>query len=365
MNKKFVWKSEETQNYRDTIDLYEEDFLLLQTHLGQATSEQDINENVDRFSKLMSNICDPFFAKAVKPNNFDNITSNNTNKQPWFDEECSEKRQIFYKALENFRANKNALNQRNLSEARKIFKNVIRRKRYAFDKSKTGKLITSKSSNIKEYWRLLKKAANIQTGSSVSASRFTEYFRAINNPDDHLYQADEDVIFFNERYLNGEYQVMFNELNVEISYDEIKKAVKQLRYGASAGPDLYINEFFKNGTDIMINYIYMLFNKIFELGYFPEKWSEGYIIPIFKQGDTNGSQSIRTQVNSHSSQFVLILVNSYSKFWSIRTHLVNSYSCLVNSYSFWSIRSHFGQFVLKLKRVHIDQNEYELTENSS
>ena len=66
---------------------------------------------------------------------------------------------------------------------------------------------------------------------------------------------------------------MFNELNVEISYDEIKKAVKQFRNGASAGPDLYINEFFKNGTDIMINYIYMLFNKIFELGYFPEKWS--------------------------------------------------------------------------------------------
>ena len=54
-------------------------------------------------------------------------------------------------------------------------------------------------------------------------------------------------------------------------------------------------------------------------------------------------------VNSYSSQFVLILVNSYSKFWSIRTHLVNSYSCLVSSYSFWSIRTNFGQFVLKLK----------------
>ena len=55
----------------------------------------------------------------------------------------------------------------------------------------------------------------------------------------------------------------------------------------------------------------------------------------------NGFWSIVTQV-------VLILVNSYSKFWSIRTHLVHSYSChgqfvllLVNSYSFWSIRSHF------------------------
>ena len=52
-------------------------------------------------------------------------------------------------------------------------------------------------------------------------------------------------------------------------------------------------------------------------------------------------KSTRTQVNSFSfwsirthrlGQFVLI--------WSIRTH------CLVNSYSFWLIRPHFGQLVL-------------------
>ena len=37
----------------------------------------------------------------------------------------------------------------------------------------------------------------------------------------------------------------------------------------------------------------MLSNKIFELGYFPEKWSEGYIIPIFKKGDTNEPSNYR------------------------------------------------------------------------
>ena len=53
VNKKFVLKSEETQNYRDTINLNEEDILhvLMQTHLSQAISEQHINENIDRFSK--------------------------------------------------------------------------------------------------------------------------------------------------------------------------------------------------------------------------------------------------------------------------------------------------------------------------
>ena len=123
----------------------------------------------------------------------------------------------------------------------------------------------------KEYWRLLKKAANIGNTNSVSALRLAEYFQAINNPSDHFYQADKDIIFFNGRCLNGDFQIMFDVVNGEISYIEIKKAVKQLRNGGSAWPDLYINELFKNGSDIIKNYIYLFFNKIFELCCFPEK----------------------------------------------------------------------------------------------
>ena len=38
---------------------------------------------------------------------------------------------------------------------------------------------------------------------------------------------------------------MFEELNGAITYLEIRKAVKQLRNGASAGSDLFLNEFFQ------------------------------------------------------------------------------------------------------------------------
>ena len=66
----------------------------------------------------------------------------------------------------------------------------------------------------------------------------------LNDPSDSFYQADDDVIFFNERYVKGKFQIMFDELNLAISGDEIKMAIKQLRNGASAGPDLFLNEFF-------------------------------------------------------------------------------------------------------------------------
>ena len=189
--------------------------------------------------------------------------------------------------IDNFRLNRNAENQNKLSQARKNFKHIIRWKRFEYDKLKTEKLIVSRKSNVKEYWKMLKRAANIDTKSNIKSDTFSEYFQSINNPNDRFYQADEDVLFLNGRYVNDEFQVMFEELNIPLSYSEVLLAVKQLKNEASAGPDLLLNDVFKNGTSILMTYIHRLFNKIFEIGYFPDKWSEGFIVPIHKKGDKN------------------------------------------------------------------------------
>ena len=44
----------------------------------------------------------------------------------------------------------------------------------------------------------------------------------------YFFQPDDDIIYFNERYLNGEMQIMFDELNVSLTVDEIQKAIGQL-----------------------------------------------------------------------------------------------------------------------------------------
>jgi hypothetical protein len=38
-----------------------------------------------------------------------------------------------------------------------------------------------------------------------------------------FYQADEDVIYFNDRFVNQEFQIMFEELKVKINNEEISK----------------------------------------------------------------------------------------------------------------------------------------------
>ena len=66
---------------------------------------------------------------------------------------------------------------------------------------------------------------------------------------------------------------MFSILNLEITLSEIKKAVRQLKLGRSGGSDLFINEFLYDGNDASLNSLYVMFNNIFKIGYFPEPWS--------------------------------------------------------------------------------------------
>ena len=86
---------------------------------------------------------------------------------------------------------------------------------------------------------------------------------------------------------------MFDELNVVFTEHEIIKSIKQLKTNRSAGPDLMLNEFFINGKNELTPTICKLFNKLFEIGYFPTSWSEGYIIPLHKKDDINDVENYR------------------------------------------------------------------------
>ena len=158
---------------------------------------------------------------------------------------------------------------------------------------------------------MLKQAANIKNKNSISTDTFSEYVKSINDPNDRFYQADEDVLFFYEQYLRGEMQIMFEILNVPISVEEIRKGLKQLKNGSSAGPGLLLNEFLKFGTNGLISYLQNLYNKMFEIGYFPESWPEGYIIPIYKKGDKEEPSNYRgiTLLSTVGKLFARILNN--------------------------------------------------------
>ena len=146
------------------------------------------------------------------------------------------------------------------TRARSIFKSNVRKAKFTHAKQQTRKLENMRFKNAKEYWKLLKNAGGQRKASGVSANNFYDYFKAINNPDDRFFQPDDAIFYFNERIVKDEFQVMFQELDVEFSMGEINKAVKNLKNSKSAGPDLIINEFLKYGFHVLKPYLHKLFN---------------------------------------------------------------------------------------------------------
>ena len=74
--------------------------------------------------------------------------------------------------------------------------------------------------------------------------------------------------------------------------------------GKSAGPDKLINGFFIHGNIYLCPILCNLFNKLFETGYFPEVWTEGYIIPLHKKGSINDVEK-RKHLRVFNSQLIV------------------------------------------------------------
>ena len=159
---------------------------------------------------------------------------------------------------------------------------MIRKCRYNYDKVTTACFVNAKFKNAKLYWNMLKEASGMKKGN-IAMSTLEQFNKAANNPADQFYTPDEDIMYFNERYENDEFDIMFNEMNLNFLQEEILETIMQIKTNKSAGPDKLINELFIHGREYLLSTLHTPFNKRFELDYFPETWSEGFIIPLHKR----------------------------------------------------------------------------------
>ena len=137
---------------------------------------------------------------------------------------------------------------------------------------------------------------------------------------------------------------MYEELNYSITTEETINAIKGLKYGKSDGPDMLINEFYINACVVLTDKLTLLFNIVLNSGYFPNKWTEGIIVPIHKKGSKNlvGNYRGVTLLSTLGKLFTRLL-NNRLKFWA------DTYGILIEEhYGFRSGRSTVDSiFVLK------------------
>ena len=75
------------------------------------------------------------------------------------------------------------------------------------------------------------------------------------------------------------------ELDRDVTIEELKKAICEVKKEKAAGHDGVLNEFIINASIAVQFVLITIFNSTLFLEYFPEKWCVGAIIPIFKSGD--------------------------------------------------------------------------------
>ena len=86
------------------------------------------------------------------------------------------------------------------------------------------------------------------------------------------------------------------EINVPITLEKNRKAVKPLKNNKSSGVDIILNEHIKYSFELlhMLQLYVTFFNFVFDTRIVPEAWSLGEITPIYNQkGETNDPSNYR------------------------------------------------------------------------
>lgn len=73
-------------------------------------------------------------------------------------------------------------------------------------------------------------------------------------------------------------------LDEDITAEEIKLVIKNMKTNKSPGPDGFPVEFYKTFVDILIPEMQRTFNSVIRTGVLPPSWYEAELVPIFKQG---------------------------------------------------------------------------------
>ena len=130
-------------------------------------------------------------------------------------------------------------------------------------------------------------------------------------------------------------EIIIDTLDKTFCENEIIETISQLNRNKSSGCDNISPDFFIDAKEFIAPFLVKIFNKIFETGTYPEMWTKGIIVPIFKKGDKSNPANYRgiTLINSMAKIFSLCLRNRLNK-WCEEGEIFNE-----NQYGFRDKRS--------------------------
>ena len=288
---KFLWKPDYEQEFRENM-------ASSATHTRLMYAIEMINVDVNKAKSLFNNIL-KVQAECMKKKV--NVNGNHRNSD-WYDFECKEAKKCVRRLLRKYRRSLTLEDKQFYCEARRDYKQLIRRKKKMHDKAVLNELVASVKSQ-KQFWQSLQKISRkrSQPVNNITMDEWFNHFKKVL--DTEMVDEQQDDIFDTDD----------NEplLDRPISREEVLLAVRKLKSCKAAGPDDVIGELFKYSGNVVIDFLVQLFNFLFNNGVFPDNWTESILLPLYKKGDINDPNNYRgISLCDISSKLYSSIINS-------------------------------------------------------
>ena len=199
-----------------------------------------INESVENLCKIITDAAADTFG-TFDPKRKKKIDSRH---KPWFNRSCKEARKKYRKSIRNYKQNKSIITKSEMNKNAKEYKRIMNKYINEHKNIMKEKIDNLKSNNPREFWKIIndnKKSVN----NNIDINTLFEFFKDLN-------EADYGEGDFPQVDVNDNVQVN-NIINSEITEDEIKKAINNLRNNKTGSDDKVINEYIKYSLDKTLN----------------------------------------------------------------------------------------------------------------
>ena len=201
---------------------------------------------------------------------------------------------------------------------KKTYRKTVKQAKRSYE-METIRLLEQKVSDPKSFWSFLKNigGSKSQTGDAgPSSDEWLDHFTKLNaNDPSSTAGADErvaNILESLEKRLSPDPLHQSGQLTSPFTAKEVGDGIaKFLKNGKAVATDLLSNELIRTTNDIITPFLVALFNKLLDLEIYPDEWSLGIILPLFKSGDAADVNCYRgITINSCLSKLFMLLLNN-------------------------------------------------------
>ena len=285
-SKSLKWNDDNTQAIMNELSCKLE--LLYDTIDVDFVCSADINRCIDNICSTINGCVLPYIhvkaSEGTTPGKPLRHTQMKKDK-PWFDEKCKRLLKDYKGAIYKFNTCKSFENKQQLLHAKKKYKQYENKLKRNYKQHEGDMLDYLRKHNPKHFFSLFGKGKGKSMKSSLTNDDFYAHFKGLierdeGDPTDNYYDITNT-------------EPVYEELDKDITCEEISKAIHKLKCNKSCSEDCILNELFIKCQDVLMPLIHNLFNKILASGIYPELWTKNCIVPLHKKGDADDVNNFR------------------------------------------------------------------------